>query len=226
MSGLKEFARTTARPLPVIILADTSGSMSVENKIGVMNSALNEMFDAFSQEKRLRAEIQVCLITFGGEHAEETLPLTAAHKIESLLSLNATGRTPMGGAFELAFELLEDKELIPSRAYRPVVILVSDGHPNDYGWKESFDKLCSSERAKKATRLAMAIGNDADEEMLQKFTNDLEAPLFKAQDVRDIQNFFRAVTMSVSNHSINSNPNAALNFSVPEISEDELDLDF
>jgi len=34
---MKKFAAKTARPLPVIILADISGSMEVDGKIGAMN---------------------------------------------------------------------------------------------------------------------------------------------------------------------------------------------
>lgn len=43
----------------------------------------------------------------------------------------------------------------------------------------------------------MAIGADADRAMLRQFANDLEAPVFEADGVRDIVKFFRAVTMSV-----------------------------
>lgn len=63
------------RPLPVIVLADVSGSMSEDGKIDILNNALKSMILSFGAEsKLLRAEIQVGLITFGGEVAKEHLP--------------------------------------------------------------------------------------------------------------------------------------------------------
>jgi uncharacterized protein YegL len=224
MSTLKQFASITPRPLPVIVLADTSGSMDEEGKIDVLNAALKDMLAAFAKESRLRAEIQFALITFGGD-AEMQIPMTAVQNMQSINQLTANGGTPMGEALKITRELLEDKEIVPSRAYKPVIILLSDGMPTD-DWSESFDEFCKSERAQKATRLAMAIGSDADEELLKKFANDKEAPLFHAHNARDIHRFFRAVTMSVTTRSASQNPNEATAFVVPPEDEDDLDLDF
>jgi uncharacterized protein YegL len=224
MSTLKKFAITAPRPLPVIVLADTSGSMTEHGKIEALNASLKEMVAAFGTESRLRAEIQVCLITFGGT-ARLHLSLVAAQNVTAMTDLQADGATPMGEAFGIARQLLEDKDRIPSRAYRPVLILISDGQPTDE-WKASFDALKASERAQKATRLAMAIGPDADEAMLKEFANDLEAPLFKGHNARDIQRFFRAVTMSITTRTASNNPDEASAFVVPPANDDELDLDF
>ncbi len=132
----------------------------------------------------------------------------------------------MGEAFDMATSLLEDKEIIPSRAYRPVLILISDGHPTD-DIKGPFERLNSSERAQKATRLALAIGSDADESLLRDFGNDLEAPLFHANDARDIRNFFRAVTMSVCTRSRSTKPSEPVKIEYqPGEDDDLLDLDF
>ena len=120
---------------------------------------------------------------------------------------------------------LEDKDRIPSRAYRPVLILLSDGQPTD-DWEAPFKALCDSERAQKATRLAMAIGPDADEAMLKDFANDAEAPIFKAHNARDIHRFFRAVTMSVTTRTASQNPDISTAFVVPPPDDDALDLDF
>jgi uncharacterized protein YegL len=224
MSSLKKFAVATPRPLPVIVLADVSGSMGADGKIEALNASLKDMVATFSKENRLRAEIQVCLITFGGE-AKMHLPLIAAHHVTGLTDLEANSVTPMGAAFDVATRLLEDKAQIPSRSYRPVLILLSDGLPTD-DWEPSFKTLCASERAQKATRLAMAIGADADEDMLKEFANDKEAPLFKAHNARDIHRFFRAVTMSVTTRTTSQNPDAPTAFVVPPPEEDDLDLDF
>lgn len=226
MSSLKEFIATSPRPLPVIVLADTSGSMSENGKIEALNQSLNEMIQTFATESRIRAEIQVGIITFGGASAEVHLPLTPAHQIIETKPIGANGATPMGQAFEAVRKLLEDRDVIPSRAYRPALILVSDGLPTD-DWEAPFADLRASERAQKATRFAMAIGGDADEAMLAQFANDREAPLFKAHEARDIHRFFRAVTMSVTSRTASANPDLAAGINLAELPDDEvLDLDF
>ena len=126
MSSLKQFAVAAPRPLPVIILADVSGSMSEEGKIEALNAAIRDMVATFATESRIRADIHVGLITFGGG-AKTHLPLASAHTIKEFPSMAASGATPMGAAFELARQLLEDNSAIPSRAYKPVLILLSDG---------------------------------------------------------------------------------------------------
>lgn len=205
MSELKKFQIQTARPLPVIVLADTSGSMSVDGKIDALNNALKEMIGTFAGESRLRAELQISVITFGGIAAVH-LPLTPAHQIESIQPLPAEGGTPMGAAFKLAADMINDPQKIPSRAYKPVIVLVSDGHPTD-DINASYERLMSGERSSKATRFAMGIGSDADLSLLGDFANDLEAPLFTAENARDIHRFFRAVTMSIAMCSRSTTPN-------------------
>ncbi|MEY4977738.1 MAG: hypothetical protein RLZZ352_8 [Pseudomonadota bacterium] len=219
------FAAPQPRPLPVIVLADVSGSMAENQKIQALNEALKSMLESFAKESRLRAEIQVGLITFGIDGAQEHLPLVAANRIESVATLQASGPTPMGKAFTLVRQWLEDKQRVASRAYRPVLVLVSDGAPTD-DWEEPLQALKSSERAQKATRFAMAIGADADTQMLAQFANDREAPVFEADGARDIVRFFRAVTMSVVSRTSSSTPDQVqgLRLEADDLSDD-LDLD-
>lgn len=219
MSELKRFQVQTARPLPIIVLADTSGSMAVDGKIEALNKGLKDMIASFSSESRLRAEIQVSVITFGGSQAELNLPLTSAHQLQSFTPLVAEGMTPLGGALKLASQMIEDA----TRVYTPVVVLVSDGYPND-DWEVPFARLINGERSSKATRFAMAIGADADEQMLRDFANDPEAPLFRAENARDIHRFFRAVSMSVSARSQSATPNQSTPLLIP--SADDQDWEF
>lgn len=219
MNSLKSFATSSARPLPVIVLADTSGSMSVDGKIETLNLALKEMLATFKSESRLRAEIQVAIIKFGGS-ATVFQPLVPAHTLPEWQDFDACGGTPLGEACKLARQLIEDKNQVFSRAYKPVIILLSDGYPTD-DYEQAFDALLKSERASKASRLAMAIGDDADIQLLANFNNDVEASVFKAHQARDIQRFFRAVTMSVCARSASQSPNEIVPFIVPDDGDDE-----
>ncbi|EGQ8097230.1 vWA domain-containing protein [Vibrio parahaemolyticus] len=221
---LNKFVASKARPLPVIVMADTSGSMSIDGKIDALNQSIKDMISSFASESRLRAEIHLSIVTFGGE-AVTHLPLTPAHQIEQIENFTALGRTPLGAACTIVKDLIEDKNSIPSRAYRPVIILASDGYPTD-NYKNAFDALLNSERAQKATRFALSIGNDADNTLLESFGNDVEAPLLFAHNAAEIARFFRAVTMSVANHSKSQKPNEPmkLEFVNDELADDDLDI--
>lgn len=222
--AMQQFAVATARPLPVIILADVSGSMLENNNIGALNAALKDFLSTLSQESRLNAEIHVSIITFGGAKAEVHVPLTPAWQVNQTNDLVALGGTPMGGAFELAVEMIENKEIIPSRAYKPTIVLISDGIPTD-NWESSFNKLKNSDRAQKASRMAMAIGTGADKNMLKAFVNDLEASeVFEAHNAKEIHRFFRAVSMSVSSRSQSNTPNQLPTVDFSKLPDDELDL--
>ena len=107
-----------------------------------------------------------------------------------------------------------------------MLILLSDGSPTD-SWQESLARLTGSERGQKASRFAMSIGADANNIVLEAFNNDLEAPVFKASEARDIHRFFRAVTMSVTSRSQSRVPNelAPINFDELDNDDDDLGLD-
>lgn len=195
MSNPEELVTARRRAFPVILLADVSGSMEAEGKIAALNQAVREMLATFARTDDVPAEIQVAVITFG-EVARVHAPLAPAAGIRWTDAV-AQGSTPMGHAMELAADLVEDRELIPARSYRPTVVLVSDGQPTD-SWETGLARLTKQGRAQRAQRLALAIGGDADEAMLKRFLADPEQPLFRAEDARRVRDFFRFVTMSVT----------------------------
>lgn len=207
MNELKEFTASTARPLPVIVLADVSGSMKEGGKIQSLNQALREMLESFRDEEDLRAELQVAVLTFGNNQVKWQLPLGPAAEA-SWADMTAAGKTPMGAAFAAVTALLEDRNAIPGRAYRPALVLVSDGQPTD-DWKAPLDAMLASERGQKAQRMALGIGPDADLAVLTDFLRDPSARVMRAEEARGIRGFFRFVTMSVTARSRSANPNAA-----------------
>ena len=211
MATLKSFTQSQVRSLPVIVLADISGSMSADGKIEALNRSVGEMIQTFSEEDG-RAEIQVAVITFG--HTAQIHQSLQAAKEIAWAPMNADGVTPMGAAMALAADLLEDREVISKRAYRPVVILVSDGIPTD-DWQTGLRRLTGEGRASKAARMALAIGADADEAMLRQFIGGVEPVVYKAEDARQIRNFFHFVTMTVTARTRSPNPNATPQVDAP-----------
>lgn len=196
-----------ARPLPVILLLDRSGSMSGE-KISTLNSAVNDMIQSFKTAGQGEVEINLGIISFGDGGASYDLQLQPVAGISNM-SLQANGGTPMGMALRMAKDLIEDKEIIPSKGYRPAVVLVSDGEPND-DWEQPMNNFIGDGRSSKCERFAMAIGTSQEDPVLNKFLSGTENKVFLASDASKIRDFFKFVTMSVSVRSRSQNPNALL----------------
>ena len=206
-----------AKPLPVVLLLDTSSSMNAggeQSKIAELDSAVRDMIKDFAHEEQLETEIHVSVITFGYNGVQLALPYTNASKVE-MKKLEAQGNTPMGTALRIAKDMIEDKETTPSRAYRPLVILCSDGAPND-DWEGPMDNFIKDGRSSKCDRMAMAIGSDANEAVLKRFIEGTENPLFYAKDASSMHKFFKFVTMSVATRSHSQNPNIIMKIEPPK----------
>lgn len=207
MSLLDQVTLAPARPLPVIVMADVSGSMAADGKIDALNTAVADMIAAFADEEQGRAEIQVAVVTFGGD-AKLHVPLTPASELR-WSPMSARGRTPLGSALEIVTELVEGREHMPKRAYRPTVVLASDGIPTD-DWQAPLRALLESERAAKAQRFALGIGADADHDVLRSFLDDPETRVFAAHEAQEIAKFFQWVTMTVTFRSRSVQPNRSV----------------
>jgi uncharacterized protein YegL len=198
-----KFTAPTAKPLPVVLLLDVSGSMHGA-KIQNLNDAVKDMLDTFRDTENNEIEIHVATITFGAE-VKLHQPLASASDI-AWHDLSASGQTPLGTALQMAKAMIEDKGVVPSRAYRPAVVLVSDGQPND-SWEKPLTDFISDGRSAKCDRMAMAIGADADEEVLGKFIAGTENPLFYAENAKQLRDVFKFITMSVTIRTQSQNPN-------------------
>ena len=124
----------------------------------------------------------------------------------------------MGAALKMAKEMIEDKEIFKSRDYRPAIILISDGEPND-SWQTPMDNFISMGRSSKCDRMAMAIGEDANQEVLNKFIKGTENSLFYAENADKIIENFKKITMSVTMRTKSVNKNTSINIS------ENIDLD-
>ena len=197
------FTVAKAKPLPVVLLLDVSSSMGGES-IKKLNIAVKEMISDFASAEKNEVEILVSIITFGAKVLLHT-PYTSAKDIE-WQDLTVSGSTPMGTAFSMAKAMIEDKETTPSRAYRPTIVLVSDGEPTD-SWQQPLRALVNDARSNKCDRMAMAIGGAASNTVLNEFISGTENKVFTAQDASQIQEFFKFVTMSVTTRTNSQNAN-------------------
>jgi len=86
--------------------------------------------------------------------------------------LDAGGVTDLGQAFDMLAAQLTIPPMT-DRALPPVLVLLSDGQPTD-DYKKGLDRLLHLPWGKKAVRIAISIGQDADDTILQEFTGNKE----------------------------------------------------
>jgi uncharacterized protein YegL len=199
-----EYRSTPPRPLPVVLLLDCSGSMAGE-KIAAVNAAVRELGADLAASRQPQGEIHVCVIRFGNQVDVGPLQPAAAWAPPEL---HAGGQTAMGGAVDALIKLVEDPERVPPNAYTPTVVLISDGVPTD-NFEAALGRLLEPKRKHRMVRLAMAIGDDADQALLKRFIANAEIPLVKANETARIRDFFRWVTLSVQVRTQSRMPDAA-----------------
>lgn len=89
---------------------------------------------------------------------------------------------------------------MPERAYRAIVVLVSDGAPTPPdSWREPLDRMLRSERAGKAVRVAVGIGADRGtdaEHVLRSFSSD--GVVLRADEVGKLSAIFEQFTTTVT----------------------------
>jgi len=173
--------------LPVIILADTSGSMAEDGKIYALNQSLRVFAERLAMTSNGLPETDITLISFSDTAATRVEFTPAAQVI--LPELKAGGRTALGPAVKSVQDLLHAKNFEQKYGLCPVVILVSDGSPTDKNWESalnSFEKNMTC-----IQKFALAIGADANKSILKLFTGRNGSRVFHAEDAAQIVHFFK-----------------------------------
>ena len=164
-----------SRPLHFIWVVDCSGSMSGE-KIGTVNHAIQSTIPEMvaASENNPNAQLLVRTLKFDSGASWVTAAPVAVEDF-AWDDLTAGGVTDMGKAFDLLAAQLTIPPM-SDRALPPVLVLLSDGQPTD-DYKSSLDKLMKLPWAKKAVRIAISIGQDANDAVLSEFTGNNELVL-------------------------------------------------
>lgn len=205
------------RPLHFIWIADASGSMAGD-KIQALNFAIRDAIPHMQKvaDENPNAQVLVRALAFSSG-AQWTISQPTPIADFKWTDVKAGGVTDMGKALSMVAEQLHIPPMT-ERALPPVLVLISDGQPTD-SWQSGLDRMTKNGRAQKADRMALAIGGDADTDMLGRFLNDEKKQVFVAADARRIKDFFQFVTMSVTARSRSANPNE-----VPQM-QNPFDLD-
>jgi uncharacterized protein YegL len=157
-----------SRPLHFIWIADASGSMQQDGKIQALNNAIREAIPHMKKvaDDNPNAQVLVRAVKFSdGAQWHISQPTPVADFAWS--DLPAEGETDMGKALSLVAEQLKMPPM-SERALPPVLVLISDGQPTD-DFEKGLKDLLDQPWGKKAVRIAISIGQDADADVLQRF---------------------------------------------------------
>jgi len=200
----------TARPLHFIWIADCSDSMGVHGKIQALNTAIREAIPHMRKvaKDNPNAQVLVRAVRFSDGaywHIAQPVPVEQFEWVD----LQAKGVTDMGKALELVAEQLKMPPM-PERALPPVLVLISDGLPTD-DFAAGLNALLDLPWGKKAVRIAIAIGEDANLEVLQRFINNSELKPLRANNPEALTTHIRWASTAVlkSASSPHSEPKGA-----------------
>lgn len=171
-----ERVKIARRTMVLFFLVDTSGSMYGE-KIGSLNDAIRETVPDLKDlsDGNPDAAIKIAVLQF-----DSGVRWLYPQPIESgdfrWNDLEAGGLTSLGTALRELDGKLSKSQFLQEAAgsYAPVIILLSDGGPTD-DFESGLNKIKQNNWFKHAIKVAIAIGNDADKNVLAQFTGNSEA---------------------------------------------------
>lgn len=163
------------KQLNVFILCDKSGSME-GTKITTVNETCAELIPEIKDvAEKESISIKLNVLSFS-DKAEWMYPEPKDIEEYQWNELKADGWTQLGSALcELNDKLSKEKFLkAKSASTAPVILLLSDGQPTD-DYKPALETLKQKRWFKYAIKCCIAIGNDADQDVLAEFTGDPNA---------------------------------------------------
>ncbi len=184
------------RPLHFIWIADASGSMKEDGKIQSLNMAIREAIPHMQKvaSENPNAQVLVRAIKFASGaqwHISQPTPVEDFKWVD----LKADGVTDLGKALSMVAEQLKIPPMT-DRALPPVLVLISDGQPTD-SFEKGLRKLLDQPWGKKAVRIAISIGKDADQDVLQKFIGHNEIKPLQANNPEALVNYIKWVSTAV-----------------------------
>ena len=182
-------------------IADCSGSMAAQGKMEALNNAIQECIPATKEaaENNPFADMMVRAISFSNGarwHIASETPVDAFVWRE----LNPGGVTDLGAAIKLLSSEL-NPEKMGRRALPPVLVLLSDGAPTDL-WEQELEAFNNTGwgRPGRTVRIAVAIGQDANKDVLSKFTGS-EETVFEANNAQRLADLIKWASVTLSKYA-------------------------
>lgn len=199
MPSTTNLGEAPRKALPIFYLLDTSGSMA-GTPIGTLNSAMGETMEALKDlaKKNSDAILKIGVLQFNTN--VKWMNAKGLEDAEDFFyeDLSAGGMTYMGAALKELDSKLSRHAFLDNAAgnLMPVIIVMSDGYAND-DYKKELDKIRNNKWFKRATKIAFAIGDDADLKMLAEVVGDVEA-VIRTSDMAVFADMIRFVSVTAS----------------------------
>jgi uncharacterized protein YegL len=170
--------------------------MERDGKIQALNTAIREAIPHMQAvaDENPNAQVLVRALTFsdGAQwHMAAPTPIAQFRWDD----LRAGGHTDMGKALRLVAEQLKMPPMT-ERALPPVLVLISDGQPTD-DFAGGLRALLGEPWGKKSVRIAIAIGDDADHEVLEEFIANPEIKPLQANNPEALVRYIKWVSTAV-----------------------------
>ena len=199
MPLLGETEKIARKLLPIIYVLDTSGSME-GSRIAAVNAAMNETMEVLKDvsSKNPTAELKIAVLQFssGPQWVTENLVFMEDFYWNDL---KAGGLTDFRSALnELNNKLSREQFLVSEVGFKaPVIIFMSDGEPTD-DYESALNKIKSNNKwFQVATKIAIAVGDDANIQVLQKIAGNKEA-VIKVDDLETLKKLIRVVSVTAT----------------------------
>lgn len=197
--GLPEFADNREKRCPVILLVDTSGSMSGD-PIGQLNRGLASFKEDVLRDTQASLSIEVAIVTFGGK-VQLVQNFVGIQQFQPP-TLETSGSTPMGEALEMAMDLVEQRKQSYKdsevRYFRPWIFLITDGSPTD-SWQAAAQRLREEETQNRFLFFVVGV-EGADFNTLSKIAPANRPPVhLKGLDFREMFIWLSSSMKRVSN---------------------------
>jgi len=167
------------RTMVLFFVIDTSGSMG-GSKIGSVNTAIEEVIPAIREVSDENADAQIKIAAL--EFSSGATWLTPNGPVEAdqfrWNHLEAGGVTDLGAACKALNEKLSTKAFMreATGSFAPAIFLLSDGEPTD-DWRGGLVALKQNSWFNAGIKCAIAIGDEANKDVLREFTGSMEAVL-------------------------------------------------
>lgn len=187
------------RTMHLFFMVDTSGSMSGA-KIGAVNNAIRNVLPIVRDisDNNADAEIKIAALNFSNGCEWLYNEVKNAEDFE-WTDQTAGGGTDLGEACRDIEKVLHQKGgwmYSSCGSYAPVFILLSDGGPTD-DFDSGVAALWKNNWFKAGIKVAIAIGEDADTDVLAKFTGNIER-VIRVHDVETLKKVIRVVAVTSS----------------------------